>query len=271
MEDSELLRVFDKEVRQECTWTRMRRDVQPGLVRHVLNEGTSSGGLISWTDIPADSVDGVIAEQIHYFQGLNADFEWKLYDYDQPADLGVRLLAHGFKKEDPEALMVGEIHSLPQSYWDLDTSMVQRISTPEEVDEILAMEKEVWDEDVSGFAKGMKYDLLHYPEIISVYVVRQDGRVVSAAWTHYLVPTSFASLWGGSTLRQYRRRGYYTALLAARAREARQRGYRLLQVDASPDSQPILAKHGFRCLAYSTPYEWEPANAAKPASGDQTQ
>jgi GNAT superfamily N-acetyltransferase len=74
-----------------------------------------------------------------------------------------------------------------------------------------------------------------------------------------LLSTSFATLWGGSTLRQYRGRGFYTALLAVRAREARRRGFRFLQVDASPDSQPILARYGFRCLAYSTPYEWKPA------------
>lgn len=45
--------------------------------------------------------------------------------------------------------------------------------------------------------------------------------MVSAAWTHYLPGTSFATLWGGSTLKQYRQRGYYSALLAVRAREAR--------------------------------------------------
>jgi hypothetical protein len=38
-------------------------------------------------------------------------------------------------------------------------------------------------------------------------------------------------------------------LLAVRAREARQRGFRFLHVDASLESQPILAKHGFRVPA----------------------
>ncbi len=55
----------------------------------------------------------------------------------------------------------------------------------------------------------------------------------------------------------YRQRGFYTALLVARARETRQRGFRFLLVNASPDSQPILTKHGFRCLAYSTAYRWK--------------
>jgi GNAT superfamily N-acetyltransferase len=104
----------------------------------------------------------------------------------------------------------------------------------------------------------MKYDLAHYTENLSVFAVWQDGQVVSTTWTHYMLSTSFATLWGGSTLKQYRKRGYYTALLAVRAREARERGIRFLQVDASSEIQPILTKHGFRCLAYSTPYEWTP-------------
>jgi hypothetical protein len=81
--------------------------------------------------------------------------------------------------------------------------------------------------------------------------------VVSAAWTHFLPATSFATLSGGSTLNVYRHHGFYTALLAVRAREARQRGFRFLQVNASPESQPILTKHGFQCLAYSTAYQWK--------------
>jgi hypothetical protein len=45
-------------------------------------------------------------------------------------------------------------------------------------------------------------------------------------------------------------------LLAARAQEARARGFSLLTVDASPMSRPILEKHGFQHLATSTPCKW---------------
>jgi hypothetical protein len=120
------------------------------------------------------------------------------------------------------------------------------------------MENEVWGRDIMGNTQGMKYDLAHHPDTLSVFAIWQEGRVVSAAWTNYLLSTSFATLWGGTTLAAYRKRGFYTDLLAVRAREARQRGFRFLQVDASPNSRPILAKHGFKCLAYSTPYEWKP-------------
>ena len=39
---------------------------------------------------------------------------------------------------------------------------------------------------------------------------------------------------------------------------AAERGYRYLQVDALPTSQPILTRLGFTALARTTPYIWEP-------------
>ena len=41
-----------------------------------------------------------------------------------------------------------------------------------------------------------------------------------------------------------------------RKREARERGYRFLNVDASPNSQPILEKHGFRLIGQSIEFDW---------------
>lgn len=258
MNNSELLTIFDREVRRECEWTRMHREVLPNLVRYTETENPDGGGLISWSNLNVENADTAIAEQIAHYRSMNMEFEWKVYSHDQPADLPQRLLAHGFTPEEPEALMVAHMDDLPADYWTMDVTAVSRITTPEDVDEIKRMESEVWTKDVSGFVRGMKHDLEHYPDHLSVFAVWQDGRVVSAAWTHYLFSTSFATLWGGSTLASYRKRGYYTALLAVRAREARERGFSFLQVDASPESQPILAKHGFRCLGYSSPYEWKP-------------
>ncbi|MCA9986957.1 MAG: GNAT family N-acetyltransferase, partial [Anaerolineales bacterium] len=76
----------------------------------------------------------------------------------------------------------------------------------------------------------------------------------------YPAGSQFASLWGGSTIERYRRQGLYTALLAARAQEARGRGVRYLTVDASPMSRPILEKLGFQFIAYSFPCKWQQAS-----------
>jgi len=258
MENNEMLAIFDKEVRRECERPHKQRQALLNLVRYTPLDGGSGGSFISWSDLNADNADAAIQGQIDHFRDRNADFEWIYYSYDLPTDLPKRLLAYGFTAKEPLALMVANIKDLPEDYWTSDVSTVQRITTPEGVDAIACMQREVWEEeDLSGFGRGLKNGLEHRPADLSVFAVWQDGRVVSAAWTHFLSSTSFATLSGGSTILAYRHRGFYSALLAVRAREARQRGFRFLQVNASPDSQPILAKHGFRCLAYSTAYQWK--------------
>ena len=56
--------------------------------------------------------DARIARERDHFVGLGLALEWKTYSYDEPADLGARLLAAGFAKEDDEALMLGELADL---------------------------------------------------------------------------------------------------------------------------------------------------------------
>lgn len=258
MTDSEMLDIFEREVRRECVWTRLRREVLPQVVRHIPDGINTGGGMISWSALNEDTADGEIERQKEYFRTLNMELEWDLYSYDKPSDLAERLKAHDFTPDEPGAQMVVDMDDLAKDFWETDISMVRRVKDAAEVDAIIVMENEVWGRDISRIAPGLKHDLVHNPQLLSIYAVWDGGRVVSAAWTWFLQSTSFASLWGGSTLKQYRKRGYYHALLAARAHEARTRGYRFLHVDAGPESQPILARNGFRCLCYSTPYEWKP-------------
>jgi len=82
--------------------------------------------------------------------------------------------------------------------------------------------------------------------------------LVGAAWVRYVAGTPFATLWGGSILPGWRRRGVYRALVAYRARLAEVRGFTLLQVDASDDSRPILQRLGFVPVTTTTPYVYTP-------------
>ena len=55
----------------------------------------------------------VIAGERDHFEGLGIPLEWKTYAYDEPADLGERLLAAGFSQGDDEALMLATLVPLP--------------------------------------------------------------------------------------------------------------------------------------------------------------
>ena len=175
--DSQMMEIFDREVRRECEWTRMQREALPDIVRYTEMD-SPDGGYISWSALTSETADERIQEQIAHYRSLKMEFEWKIYSYDTPADLPQRLLKHGFSAGDPEALMLAGMDDLPESYWTMDATAVTRITTPEGVDEIVLMESEVWGKEKSGFSRGMKFDLVHNPDHLSVFAVRQNDRVV---------------------------------------------------------------------------------------------
>jgi hypothetical protein len=94
-----------------------------------------------------------------------------------------------------------------------------------------------------------------------VLTAEAGARVVAAGWVIFVPGSDFAGLWGGSTLREWRGRGIYRALVARRAQLATARGVPYLQVDASSDSAPILRRLGFQALTTTTPYVWTPHRA----------
>jgi GNAT superfamily N-acetyltransferase len=92
------------------------------------------------------------------------------------------------------------------------------------------------------------------PDALEAFVVYAGPTPVSAGRVSFHAGTDFASLWGGGTIPAWRGRGIFRALVSHRAARAHARGFRYLQVDASPDSRPILQRLGFVELATTTPY-----------------
>lgn len=260
MKPEELLKIYDQEQRIGFEMPGVLREHTGRVIRHTI--WAEKEGFISYSALDEASADAEIASQVDYFRSLGYSFEWKLYDHDRPADLKERLLAHGFAAGEPEALVVLDLEEAPRVLHLGDTSRVERVTTWEGIQAIMAMEETVWQEDKTGLGKYLYDELAAYPDRLSVFAIWESGQVASAAWVRYHPGTRFASLWGGSTLPGARGRGYYTALLAARAREAFERGYRCLTVDASPMSRPILERHGFQFLGFTTPCVWQPAGDA---------
>lgn len=257
MDKEELLKIFDQEQRIDIDFPDTPREVCRGVIRSL---PPGEMGFIGYSDLDETTADAAIDEQVNYFKNLNLGFEWKVYDHDRPADLRERLKARGFEIQEPEALMVLDLDNAPEWYWTVDTSQVRPITDANGVRCLIEVKASMKEDDLEWLADRLSRDLHDNPELLSVFASEEDEQWVSGAWIYYHPPSRFASLWGGSTLPAYRKRGHYTALLAARAREARQRGFRFLTVDASPMSRPILEKHGFQFLGYSTPCEWKPAD-----------
>ena len=88
---------------------------------------------------------------------------------------------------------------------------------------------------------------------------RRAGHLAPAGSTR-VEGTEFAGLWGGATLPEWRGRGIYRALTAARARFALAEGVRYLNSDCTAMSRPILERSGLVAVTTTTPYVWQRAD-----------
>jgi GNAT superfamily N-acetyltransferase len=224
---------------------------------------TSGGGWsgVTWSELDAGTADGVIADQVAFFRSRAERFEWKLYSYDQPPDLGERLLAAGFVGEDAESLMVADAGQIAghAGTGDILPDGVRLVTVTDEagLDLMIELHDQVFGADPQ--LRAALVAQLRSPETTVMLLAMAGDEPVCSARVEFGAGTDFAGLWGGGTLRQWRGRGIYRALVGYRARLAVDRGYRYLQVDASPESRPILERLGFVCLAQTTPYVWSPS------------
>lgn len=255
MNKSQLIALYNQDQRINITYPDLRREVTPTVVRHIDTSGTREGSVI-YSQLDSANADETIRGQIRYFESLGQDFEWKLYDYDQPADLQERLIAQGFTREEAEAILVLDLNNAPEGLWQPVHHVVQRITDPEQLADVQTIEEQVWEEDAAWIVDYLGETLRKSPDQMSVYVAYVNGEPASAAWIYYPKQSQFASLWGGATVSRFRKQGLYRALLAIRAQEAKARQVRFLTVDASPMSQPILEQFGFALIAYSYPCKW---------------
>jgi hypothetical protein len=256
MNKSQIIALYDQDQRIDVEYPNLLREVKPNVVRHI-DTSDIGEGLISYSQLNGANAEETIREQVSYFESIGQDFEWKVYDYDEPSDLKERLGSFGFIVEEAEALVVLDLKDAPEILWQPVLHNVQRILGPEKVADVQTVEQQVWDEDASWVHHYLGGALSNYPQQVSVYVAYIDEQPASAAWTYFPEHSQFASLWGGATIRGFRKQGLYTALLAVRVQEAKARQVRYLTVDASAMSRPILEKFGFEMIAASYPCKWK--------------
>jgi GNAT superfamily N-acetyltransferase len=249
MDREAMLAAFDQQVR--------RRPVPDPPDGHVEDDGKvvrliGAWNGVVWSDLDATDADAVIAEQVRRLAGR--PWEWKHYSYDKPADLRERLLAAGFTPEQEEALLIAEIADLDVDLKPPPGVELRAVEDEDDVAAFVAVHDEVFGGDYSSLGRVLWSALEERPGTAAAVVAWAEGSPISAARAEFHTGTGFVSLWGGGTLPSWRGRGVFRSLVAYRAALARDLGFRYLQVDASPDSRPILRRLGFAELAMTTPF-----------------
>ena len=241
--------LYELRVRREPSYPGAIIEKGPHTVRLI--EG--SRAWLSWSDfggLAEEAVDAAIDAEIGRFRelGLLGDLEWKLFGRDRPGDLRERLVARGFEPKDPaDAILVLDLADLPSELKGDGGHDLRRLRGKAAFDAMREVVAEVWPEEADDTLRFIEESLAADPNGQSLWVAYADGRPVAEGRVEFACG-EFAGLWGGATLPAYRRRGIYTALVAARAAEAIERGCRYLTIDASPMSRAVLEKRGFRFL-----------------------
>ena len=255
MDRAALLALYDEELRRKAPYfdDAIRLETDGSIVRLLGATADAGNNCVLFSALDEASAAAAVDRQLAYFRGLKRDFEWKLHDHDLPPTLRDLLLARGFEPEENEVIMALDLAAarapapVPAGY------TVRSWGENEPLDDLNEVQNAVWtDSDLSWLADSLARERAANPDGIRFHGAWHGDQAVCAGWIR--LHGRFASLFGGSTLKEHRGRGLYRAVLASRLEEARRRGAEYALVDAGPMSRPILARLGLAALTGTTPF-----------------
>jgi GNAT superfamily N-acetyltransferase len=211
---------------------------------------------VIYSGLTEATADGAIALEQARALPPGRKLEWKLYGHDGPADLAQRLRKAGFAPDAPETLVVFDLTTTLSEGPPPAGIAIRRITDRAGLADVVAVGRRAFGEDHSAMHDEFLARIEH--GTVLFYVAYEAGQPVSAARLEVPRSGEFAGLFGGGTVPEHRGRGLYRALVGIRARDARDRGYRYLAVDARDTSLPILRRLGFVPLTRVTAWTWQP-------------
>jgi len=182
--------------------------------------------------------------------------EWKTRGHDQAPGLHEALRDNGFVAQEPEAILMDEAHAVAVDVPLPNGVSLRQVTTETDVRAMSAMQDEVFGDLVMPEMADALLRRLARDDGMELWVAEADGGVVSAGRLEPVAGTDVAGIWGGTTLPEWRGRGIYRALTAARARSALRRGKTIIHSDSTEYSRPILERAGLIKVSTTTPYEW---------------
>lgn len=253
MDQNAVLAAFDEQVRRRPEPIADEYVESEDRVVRLISESDGWSG-VTWCDLDEASADWTIARQIDRFAELGQPWEWKHYSWDQPTDLPERLRAAGFTPEPPEALLVGETADLPRTSPRPPGVLIAPVTDAQGVSSFVSVNNEVFGGDSSWIGEMLLADLARQGNMTAAFLAVADQTTIAALRLELPSDCDFAVLYSACTLPAWRGRGVFRSLLAHAVSLAASRGFRLLQTDAFPDSQPILKRLGCVELGTTIPF-----------------
>ncbi len=220
-------------------------------------DGTGDEALLWLARFPEDAAESRIEEELAALRSRGWHAEWKLHDFDEPADLKTRLEARGLASHHEEALMILDVAATEPREFSESDIIIKRASS-KELEEIATLAEEVWECRLPWLPESLRRMTDPVGGTASVYCARTADRVIGSGWIDFHRNSTFAQLCGGAMSSAYRGRGIYSRLFERRVEECRERGVPFIAVDAAPMSRPILERRGFRFICRTFPMRTRP-------------
>lgn len=194
------------------------------------------------------------SKAIEHFQLVHRPFSWWLGPADQPAGLGSILVQAGLVQAETELAMSADLRDLPElpALPNFDIRPVRSAAELNVFAQTLAPGDE-WVERFYQQVAGVILSDLSPQRFFLGY--DQEIPVATAELT---IAGGVAGIYNISTLADYRRRGYGTAITAHALHQARQLGYQISVLQASADGARIYQRLGFSPAGQITEYKPPP-------------
>jgi len=255
----EYLEAYDRQLRTDAETPSAIAVERLGPLRLVTFAG--GRGFVTYQDFggaDAVTIAGWVQEALAHYRAdaVITRVEWKTRGHDRAPGLHEALVSSGFVPDEPESIMIGEARRLAVDVVLPDEVGLREITSEPDVRAMCAMQAEIFgDPDIEEMANATMRRLAT-GDGMQLWVAEAGGQIVGAGRLEPVAGTEFAGIWGGATRPQWRGRGIYRALTAARARSALALGKRLMHSDSTEFSRPILERAGLVKISTTTPYRW---------------
>lgn len=254
-----LLAAYDEQLRTDAETPSALSVAHLGPLRLVTFAG--GRGFVTYRDLGGADVHVIrrlVAEAVAHYRRdpIINRVEWKTRGHDHAPGLHDALVNNGFTPDEPESIMIGEARTLAVDVRVPAGVQLRRITNEADVRAMCAMQSEVFEDSSSDEVADALLHRLTFSDGMELWVAESEGQIIGAGRLEPVHGSQFAGIWGGATRAEWRGRGVYRALTAARARSALRVGKTLIHSDSTEYSRPILERSGLVRVSTTTPYRW---------------
>ncbi len=204
--------------------------------------------VVALARLGTDDLDRRIESVIESFE--RRPFQWWLGPEDQPADLSARLMAAGLCEAGTETAMRLELARHTTASAPIAGLSIRRVSKRVELAHFGAVIAATWsppDEHFRRFYEQIEAAALRPDCPLQFFVGYWKGEPVATSELT-VAPDGVAGLYSLATLKEFRGRGFGSAMTAHALAVARDLGMREVDLQASSDGRQIYERAGFRAV-----------------------